>query len=423
MERISLETALELALERTNPITETINVKLLEAHGLIATCDIHAPIDNPPFDRSPLDGFALLSADTAAASKAAPVRLCIVGTCYAGEVFPEPLHSGAALKIMTGAPMPKGADAMLPKEAVKEEGGCVLVFTPVKQYDNYVFKGEDIPQGQVLIQSKERLDFIRLGILAGMGFDTVSVYRPPEIGILCTGEELVPPGAPLTPGKIYNNNGILLATRLKELGFHAQLLPVSPDDAPKAAAQIRSTLEHLDILITTGAVSVGDKDIMHEVFDRVPVEKLFWGMNFKPGSAMACGVYKEKLLLCLSGNPFAAMTTLELVVVPVLAKLAHLPHLQTRYCYAQLGEAFPKKSDYRRFIRAHLEPYNGTDAHPLVSITEKHSSSQLLSLLNCNCFVDIPAGSDSLPAGCIVKIALFNNVEPKLLLNATYAQV
>ncbi|WP_010256453.1 gephyrin-like molybdotransferase Glp [Treponema primitia] len=411
MERIDLEAALELLLARTIPIEEILRLPLIKARGLVTGKTILAPLDNPPFDRAPLDGFAFRSEDTAGASEANPARLHIAGVVYAGSVHDAPLLPGEALRIMTGAPMPAGSDAMLPKEDVSEKEKAVLVFRPVKKHENYIFRGEDIRKGQLLIREGEGLDFIRLGLLAGLGLAEVPVFRPPEIGILCTGDELVPPGAPLPPGKIYNNNGILLSTRLEELGFHPRLLPVAADEPETAAAEIRAHMEDLDLLISTGGVSVGDRDIMRDVFTLLGAEQLFWRMTFKPGSAILCGVYRKKLLICLSGNPFAAMANLELLVRPVLAKLAQRPDLETRRLRARLISPFPKQSGTRRFIRARLEPKRGDEEFPLISLPEGHSSGHMLSLLSCNCFVDIPAGSAALPAGSVVNVVLFGSTE------------
>ncbi|GHV28319.1 molybdopterin molybdenumtransferase MoeA [Spirochaetia bacterium] len=413
MERIELEAALELVLSRTIPIDEVFKLPLQKTRGLVSGEPIHAPIDNPPFDKSPLDGFALRSADTVNASETNPVRLRVVGVVYAGSVYGAVLLPGEALRIMTGAPMPEGSDAMLPKEDVQEtafkENGAqeILVSHPVKTRENYIFRGEDIQKGQPFISLGERLDFVRLGLLAGMGFATVPVFRPPEIGILCTGDELILPGNPLSPGKIYNSNGVLLSTRLEELGFHPRLLPILADDPETAATQICAHMENLDLLITTGAVSVGDKDIMRDVFTLLGAERLFWRMNFKPGSAILCGAYRTKLLICLSGNPFAAMANLELLVRPVLAKLARRPDLATRRFQACLKTPFPKPSRSRRFIRARIETEGVSDTEVTVP-EDGHASGHLYSLLDCNCFIDIPAGSGGLPVNSIVEVVQYN---------------
>jgi molybdopterin molybdotransferase len=414
MDRLTPEEALKLLLSRTIPLEAIQALPLNKALGFVAGQDVRAPLDNPPFDRSPLDGFALRSADTLNASAQKPARLRIAGVVYAGSVFGRPLLQGEAVRIMTGAAMPLGSDCMVPLEDVRTEGEDVLVFRPLGDRENYIFQGEDIRKGQLLIRQGERLGAVHLGLLASMGMDTVPALRPPKIGLLCTGDELSPAGLPLAPGKIYSSNETLLSARLNELGFGVRSLPPMTDDAGAVAARIGTEMKDLDILISTGAVSVGDKDIMHEVFTLLGVERLFWGMACKPGSAVLCGVYHNvsqrddsgKLLLCLSGNPFASFTTLELLVRPTLAKLARRRDLEPRRLRARLKDPFPKKSPTRRFIRAKLAEPEGS-ALPLVSLPEGHSSGQLRSLLDCNCIVDIPARSPALSEGSEVEAVLF----------------
>ncbi|AEF86269.1 molybdopterin biosynthesis protein MoeA [Treponema primitia ZAS-2] len=406
MEWISLEKAQELILSKTSPIEEIQRLPLNKALGFIAGETIHAPMDNPPFDRSPLDGFALRSGDTPTASADKPVRLRITGVVYAGGVFERPLVPGEAVRIMTGAAMPLGADCMVPLEDVRTEAGELLVFRPVKAQENYVFRGEDIPKGEPLVQEGEWLGAVHLGLLASMGMDTVPVLRAPRIGLLCTGDELTPAGQPLAPGKIYSSNDTMLSARLEEFGFHARLLPAMADDAATVAARIAAEAGNLDMFITTGAVSVGDKDIMPEVFTLLGAEQLFWRVAFKPGSAVLCGVYRNTLLLCLSGNPFASFTSFELLARPALAKLARRRDLETRRILARLKDPFLKKSPTRRFIRAKLTEPENRDL-PFVSLPEGHSSGQIRSLLGCNCFVDIPAQSTALNEGSEVEVVLF----------------
>jgi molybdopterin molybdotransferase len=407
MGRIALEAALELVLSKAAPITETQCLPLREALGFVAGEAVFAPRDDPPFNKSPLDGFALRSADTAEASETEPVRLRIAGTLYAGAVHGTPLLSGEALRLMTGSPMPEGSDAMLPKEDVQEDGDEALISRAVKKHENYIFQGEGIQRGQLLVGQDERLNFARLGILACMGLDTVRVFRPLKIGILCTGDELVQPGKPLPPGKIYNNNGVLLPARLEELGFHTKILPAMADEAQEVAAAIAASMDDLDLLITTGAVSVGDKDIMRPVFDLLGAETLFWRMDFRPGGTMLCGMYRGKLLLCLSGNPSSAMIGLELLVRPVLAKLSKRSDLGVKRLQCRLKEPCSKAGGVRRLVRARLES-DVSGALPLISFPENRSSSRLFALRDSNCFVDIPAGSGALPEGSIVAALQFS---------------
>jgi molybdopterin molybdotransferase len=387
MERISPEDALNLVLEKVRPKELRESVPLGAALGRVCAEKIVAPMDNPPFDRSPFDGYAVRSADIAGASMASPVRLRVAGSIYAGDAYTGELEHGAALRIMTGAMFPPGSDCMVMQENVQAENGGaeILVTAPVGPYENYVRSGEDIRKGQLLIEKDETLNFARLTVLAAMGFQSVAVKSLPAIGLLCTGDELVPAGSPLPAGKIYNSNEILIGSRLRELGFTPEILPATGDDAGISAAKIDAAIEKLDVLITTGAVSVGEKDIFHDVFKILGVEKLFWRLNSKPGGALLCGIYRGRPLLCLSGNPFAALTGFELIVKPVLGRIASRSGLAIQKKRVKLSEnmsAMPA----RRFIRAHVE--DGTARFPA-----EHLSSQIFSVIGCNALLDIPANT------------------------------
>ena len=387
MERISVEEALELVLNKVYPKQSSQNVPVNEALGRVCAGTVYAPIDNPPFDRSPFDGFALQSADSANASPSNPARLRVVGTVYAGDVYRERLARGAAVRIMTGAMFPPDCDCVVMKENVSiENGGAeILVTGPVGAYENYVRAGEDIRKGQLLMEAGERLSFAHLAILATMGFMDVFVKPLPTLGLLCTGDELAAMGRPLPPGKIYNSNETLIGMRMRELGFVPKILPVSRDEAGMVAAKIDTVIEGLDAFISTGAVSVGEKDIFHDVFKILGVEKLFWRLNSKPGGAILCGIYRGKPLLCLSGNPFAALTGFELIVKPVIGKIASRNDLAIRKQRVKL-EAGLEAKPIRRFIRARIE--NGRAKFPADNM-----SGQIFSIIGCNCLLDIPAGA------------------------------
>ncbi|MDR1411787.1 MAG: molybdopterin molybdotransferase MoeA [Spirochaetaceae bacterium] len=404
LERASLEAALELLLSRTAPVAETELRPLAGALGLVSAGEIRAGTDSPPFDRSPLDGFALHSGDTLGASPENPVRLRIAGTLYTGGVYSRALRPGEALRIMTGAAMPEGADCMAPKEALREDGEDVLVSRPVARHENYIFRGEDIKQGELFLKAGSRLDFASLGMLAAMGRGSVEVYRPLSIGLCCIGDELTPADTPLEPGKIYNSNGVMLAARLAEYGFSCRPPLTLRDDPAEAAGEIASLIDALDILITVGSVSVGDKDIMGAVFDRLRVERELSRLAFKPGSAFLCGRLRGRRIFCLSGNPFAALATMELVARPVLAKLSRREDLNTARAKAVLRTPYPGgKSGARRFLRGRLAKSAG-DGLPAVTLPEGHSSGRLFSLSGCNCLVDLEAGAGALPCGAEVNV-------------------
>ncbi|MDR2444783.1 MAG: molybdopterin molybdotransferase MoeA [Spirochaetaceae bacterium] len=387
MEKISAEEALGLVLGKVYPKQESQNIPVNEALGRVCADTVYAPIDNPPFDRSPFDGFALRSADSTGASPSNPMRLRVAGTVYAGDVYTKRLEQKDAVRIMTGAMFPTGCDCMVMQENVRiENGGAeILVTGPVGSYENYVRAGEDIRKGQLLIEAGERLSFAHLAILSAMGFAYVPVKNLPLLGLLCTGDELAPAGKPLPPGKIYNSNETLIGLRMRELGFVPKILPVSGDEAGMVAAKIDAVIEELDALITTGAVSVGEKDIFHDVFKILGVEKLFWRLNSKPGGAILCGIYRGRPLLCLSGNPFAALTGFELIVKPVIGKIASRDDLAIRKQRVKLDGDLDAKP-IRRFIRARTE--DGKAKFPT-----EHMSGQIFSIVGCNCLLDIPAGA------------------------------
>lgn len=400
MERISAEEALRLVLDKVYTRQDSQNVPVNDALGRVCGCAVYAPIDNPPFDHSPFDGFALRSADSAGASQENPVRLRVAGTVYAGDVYTERPERGAAVRIMTGAMFPPGFDCMVMQEDARvENGGAeILVSRPVGAYENYVRAGEDIRKGLLLMEAGERLSFAHLAILSAMGFTDVPVKALPSIGLLCTGDELAPAGKPLPPGKIYNSNETLIGMRMRELGFVPRILPVSGDEAGMVAAKIDTVIEELDVFISTGAVSVGEKDIFHDVFKILGVEKLFWRLNSRPGGAILCGIYRGRPLLCLSGNPFAALTGFELIVKPVIGKIAFRNDLAIRKQRVKLDGSLETRP-IRRFIRARIE--GGRAKFPADNM-----SGQIFSIVGCNCLLDIPAGA-ALSAGSEVEALLY----------------
>jgi molybdopterin molybdotransferase len=262
-------------------------------------------------------------------------------------------------------------------------------------------RGEDIRKGGILTPAGTRLDAVMTGILAGMGIEKLSVYRQPRIGILCTGDEILPPGRELEPGKIYDANTALLSCRLREWGFEPRILPHTGDDASSASSLIASHIDDLDILISSGAVSVGEYDIIHEVYSILEAESLFWRLANRPGSAIRCGICRGKLMMNLSGNPFACIVSLELLAKPVLAKISRRKDLRSRRVRGTLANSFtPDKTDLRRFIRCRYED-------GMFAVPSGHSSSQLFSFLNCNCLLDLPAGPGFLSRGTALEGILF----------------
>lgn len=399
---MQLEEAERLIIENAGTVEETETSLLFHAVGRVVAVDYTAVLDQPLFDCSPLDGYAVRSADIVAASKDAPVQLEVTEIIYAGDTPKEYVGVGKAARIMTGAMIPEGADCVIRQEDVKAEPNqSVWIYMPVRAQQNICKRGEDIKEGSTIIKRGEIITPAHGAVLAGQGIHSVEVYRRVKAAILTTGSELVS-GAGETEsscpsGKIYNTNGPMLAMRLAQLGIEAEYFSVS-DDLQLIREKIETLSENYDAVITTGGVSVGDKDYMPEVMKQIGANLLFHGVDMKPGTPMLAALYKGKMIYALSGNPFAAAVTAELLAILGLLKTCGLHNVKTKRVHAILKNDFPKASSYkRRFIRARRV---GNE----VSIPDNHSSGSLFTMIGCDCLVDIPKGSGSLKAGDRVQV-------------------
>ena len=400
MQDIELEQAVEVLLAHTAPVSETERVPLLEALGRVAAEDVRAGFDNPPFDRSPLDGYTFAAASTAAASAEHPVMLQVIGEECAGDFFAGTVGAGECVRIMTGGAIPNGCDCVVRQEDVREEGDRIHVPFSSESYENYCYAGEDIKKDTLLVQQGQVIRAAHLAVLASEGYDAVRVYRRVRVAVASTGDELLQPGEPLRPGKIYNSNLYLLAGRLRELGAEVTVVGAVPDDVEKAARVIASYADKVDLFLTSGGVSVGKKDIMHGVVPALGAERLFWRVCMKPGAPAIAYTRGAMLGIALSGNPFAAYATFELMARAALAHLAGQREVHPVRRRAVLADAFPKDCPGRRFLRARIE------ADGRVSLPDQHESGSLFSAAGCNAFVDVPAGTQPLAAGTEVEVVL-----------------
>ena len=363
-------------------------------------------MDQPPFDRSPFDGYALHSADTAGASRETPVTLPVTMKLYAGDAPASPLPVGCAARIMTGAPLPEGADCVLMQELTDSGEETVQLYAAMKPQQNVVFRGGDIAAGAVIAEAGTVLSPAHLGVLAGQGYAEVPVYKTLTVGVLATGSELLAPGEAWTPGKIYDANGVQNAARLRQLGFAVKRRHCS-DDPEEIAREMRELLAECDAVITSGGVSVGQKDYLPAVLEQLNADILFAGVAQKPGSPMLAGKVDGKLVFCLSGNPFAAAATLEQYAVPALLRAAGrceksclLPRT-TR----TLTTGFSKPSKGNRYLRA--KAMGGSVTIPGEGNAEAHSSGSLSAMIGCNCLVELPAGSGPVTPGEEVEVLSF----------------
>ena len=388
------------------PVPATERVPLDDACGRIAARDLCARMDQPPFDRSPLDGYALHSAETAGAGEETPVTLPVVMKLYAGDAPAAALPAGCAARIMTGAPLPPGADCVLMQELTDGGEEQVRIYARLQPNANVVFRGEDIAAGAPIAAAGTVLTPAHIGVLAGQGIPDAEVFRPLTVGVLATGSELLEAGEAWAPGKIYDANGIQNAARLRQLGFAVKRRHCS-DDPEEIAREMRELLAECDAVITSGGVSVGQKDYLPAVLEQLNADILFAGVAQKPGSPMLAGKIDGKLVFCLSGNPFAAAATLEQYAVPALLRAAGrceesclLPRT-TR----TLTTGFSKPSKGNRYLRA--KAMGGSVTIPGEGNAEAHSSGSLSAMIGCNCLVELPAGSGPVTPGEEVEVLSF----------------
>lgn len=400
MESIELEFALKIIGESIKQISSTEKIKIEDARCRIIEEDIYAPINQPPFNRSPLDGYALKSEDTVGASKSKPIRLKVINEIFAGGNINSSVKKNEAIRIMTGAEIPKGADCVIRQENTNYDMNEVEIYSELSKYENYCFVGEDVQKGSKLISKGEKLTYVHIGLLALMGITEVVVKRKPRIGVISTGDELINSGQPLSKGKIYDSNSVTISMRLLDFGCEIISSKIIGDEVHKVSEYINNIIDNVDVIITTGGVSVGKKDIMHEVIKDINANRLFWRVNIKPGTPVIYSMYKNKPILSLSGNPFAAIATFELMGRELIYKLTGDMDLKQVKKKSFMEDEFLKESQGRRIVR-------GIYKNNKVYLPQGgHSSGVMASMLGCNCLIDIKTGTKKLLKGDEVEIIM-----------------
>lgn len=397
--KIPVEQAMELLLENTPAPERCETLPLLDALGRVSAAELRAAVSQPPFDRSPLDGYAVLHSDLAGACAERPAVLRVTQAIYAGDTPKGPVRPGECARIMTGAPLPPGATCVVRQEDTDGDARQVSIYVSHNAHDNYCFASEDIRVGSLLLKQGERLDSVRIGLLAGQGLDVVRVFRKPRIRVISTGSELAAAGTALPPGQIYESNRFTLSARAVEVGARALPGVIVADDPALIARTVAESLEECDLVVTSGGVSVGAHDFMPQAGEMLGAKLLFRGVAAKPGSPVIGYKKDGKLLLCLSGNPFASFAMFELLAVPVLRKLAGDETVYPVRIKGTLMDCFDKASPGRRFLRARIE-------RGRVYLPEGHASGVLSTLVGCNCLVDIPAGTPGLEQGRDVDVVM-----------------
>ncbi|MGB9791024.1 MAG: gephyrin-like molybdotransferase Glp [Thermacetogeniaceae bacterium] len=383
---ISLEEAQELLIGMISPRGETM-VSLPEALGRVISREIKAPRSVPPFDKSLVDGYALRAADAELASADKPVTLQVIGEVAAGSIPAGIVAPGCAVRLMTGSPIPGGADVVVRFEDVEEVPKGIRVKRPLAAGSNIIPAGSEIIQGEIVSQRGERVKAYMIGMLASLGITRVHVYERPRVAIIATGSELLGLDEELQPGKIYCSNRYLLEARCREVGAEPVFAECVPDEEGTIISSLSRALEVADLVVTTGGTSVGRYDFVKDALEAIGAQILFWKIALKPGMPTAAAFKDGKAILSLAGHPDAAMIIFELLAVPIIRKIAGEKEPLPPKIIGVLANAFPKESPYRRIVKARWRRRDGIDMIELVDKQE------------FNLLVDVPAGSPPLAAG------------------------
>lgn len=402
LKSISLEEALAI-FQKYAFTSGTEEISIADAFERVLSEDVVAGFPLPPFIKSPLDGYALRAADTAEACKDNPVSMRITQTIYAGETPTRPMLPGETAAVTTGAPLPEGSDTVIKFEAVRQEGDTILIFSPLRAGENIILEGDDVAAGEKVLTKGKNITPAVAGLLASLGLQKIEVFKKPRVAIFSIGDELLEMGQPLKPGKIYNSNLYTLTAQVKESGGRAFPYGTIMDDKAAIARAIIQALPENEMIITTGGASVGDKDLAKEAIGLSGANTLFWKVGMKPGTAVVCGEKDGKLIVCLSGNPSAAMITFIMLVRPILRAMGGKSSENLQEVSAFMEEPYKKQSKQRRLLRVVATWRNGSYYAAPAGI---QSPGALKSMLFCNALIDIPAGHGPLQVGEEVKAVL-----------------
>ncbi len=392
--------ALEKALEVIDsfPLKPAVeDVPLEESLGRVLAGNVLSPVDVPPFDRATVDGYALRAEDTFMASESEPVKLKVIDEVNAGDTPDFELNPGESVYISTGAPLPKGADAVIQFEDVEREGNEVILSKPAYPGLGVMKAGTDIPKGELLLRGGTRLGFKETALLSAVGFSEVPVFRKPRVAVISTGSELVLPGEELKPGRIYDINGRAITDAIREIGGEALFLGIARDDRESLKALIERGVECCDIVVLSGGASGGIRDLTSSIIKELGEVKVH-GIAIQPGKPTIIGLINGKPVFGLPGYPTSCLTNFTLLVAPLLRRLLGRES-ETRNVRKKLAHKVFSVKGRRQFLPVRIE---GAKAVPILK-----GSGAVTSFIDADGFIEIPENVEILEAGEEVEVTFF----------------
>ena len=417
-EMISLEDAQALVLSRVEPL-ETEEVDILDIVGRVAAADLASDIDIAPFAHAAMDGFAVRSEQLAGASPENPVQLAVIAEVPAGSHYEGPIADNECVRIMTGAPLPAAANAVVKYEIVGivegdgRKGSLVSFTAPAPAGDQVRAAGEEAQAGEVIVHAGEVVHSAGVGFLAGCGITRALTYRRPRIAIIATGSELVNPTDMPGPGQIRNSNSYALAACARDAGAIPTILPIAPDDFEGLRTTVLAAAAEYDFVVTSGGAANGDYDFIKKVVDDAG-ELLMSTVNMRPGKAQTFGIVCGTPVFGLPGNPAAAYLGFEMIIRLALRKMQGYSHFERPRVFARLAIPQKKKDPRRIFNRATLS--KDADGTYLVTPAKNQSSGLFGPIQRANCFVVLPEGESRVfETGELVECVLLDIPEEVLL--------
>ncbi len=380
-------------------------VSLSEAHGRTLAENIVATMDVPPFNRSTVDGYAVKASDTFGAEEDQPITLRLRGQVGVGEYPKVIVEGGTAAEIVTGAPIPGGADAVVMLERTNRRDDTIFVHRPVSRGENVMKAGSDIPKGQTVLQARQRLASKHIGVLAALGLTEVKVYGQPRVAVISTGEEIVEPGKPLPPGRIYDINAHTLSAAVLECGGKPLNLGIVPDEKDQLKSALGRALNMADVVVTSGGVSVGPKDLLPLVLNELGEPGvLLCGVAIKPGKPLTFAVVNGKPVFSLPGHPTSSLLTFHLFVRPILYSMAGKREQATPTLRAVAASKLFSARGRRTFVMVNLT--RDESGRLLASPVPLGLSGAITTLAKAEGFIQIPENQQFIDEGSEVTVHL-----------------